>query len=943
MDYTTNYKFNLPQDTDYAKITPLNSNFNQIDTLLKANSDAIGKIQIDQTYDPESENAQSGIAVAEGIEAAKEDIATELEEYVDTETFEIKRSVDELSDILDKSINLYNVNTNTVGIHITSTGTAEYTNASATDYIYLTAGTYYVTGFPALTGTNLVQRFSYLIRYDINKVAQHIRSNFNSGSFTMDYDGYVRFSGVTLNMQYIVLSKDEEATEYVECETKIKQSYFSVDQTYDSTSTNPVSGVAVAEAISQIKVDVDTTVEEGSTNPVSGDAVKTYVDTAMQNDSAKVNLQDIQGTSCVGSMTSMLTLYKENLTPLNNGNNVVEYNTYSGWNTYILKVSEVGTYTAYVNGYSFRIGCVSEDKSTITVDFVVSTNKLSFEIDENTKYILISCASSVFDYVLINKGTNTSVATIYELSDVFNDYANEYGIIYPDNIVGVKNTGDLICRAKLYKADRTISYANDMFKYLDDTTQDVYLIKIPDDRTYTMTSSNILKILYLDEEFIPVGTIKIYGSATTVTFTCDDTVKYLLFTMVKGYESGYHISVGDTAYEEPIYEGFGGSGGSSFDYTQFGMPILYLTGDVSTISKDNAVTLDYVYGDMSGTCTLKWQGSSSLNYPKKNYTVKFDTVFEAKEGWGEQKKYCLKANYIDFSHARNVVSAKLWGQVVKSRLDDTDRRYSLPNAGAVDGFPVLVVINDIYQGLYTFNIPKDAWMFGIDDENSLVVTVDGYSTATGFYALETDIGVEDNGSFEIEYKPDDVTDDEVQEKLNAFITAVLDSTAENFETAVGEHCNLDSFIDYVCFHCLITGLDGEGKNYILTSYDMGKWFITSYDMDSTYGNYWSGKTYVSITNKPTFTSFGNNLITKIITYMPDKIKERYAELRADVMSEDNVQLEFLNFTANIPKAIKDEECKLWPLIPGTETNNVNQIANHYKLRCKYIDEQVTAL
>lgn len=111
----------------------------------------------------------------------------------------------------------------------------------------------------------------------------------------------------------------------------------------------------------------------------------------------------------------------------------------------------------------------------------------------------------------------------------------------------------------------------------------------------------------------------------------------------------------------------GGSGGGGSNVEQYGLPILRLDGDVSAMTKENAVDLNYEYGDRKGVASVKWQGSSSLSYPKKNYTIKFDNAFEAREGWGKQKKYCLKANFIDHSHARNVVSAKLWGQVVKSR------------------------------------------------------------------------------------------------------------------------------------------------------------------------------------------------------------------------------------------------------------------------------------
>ena len=130
-----------------------------------------------------------------------------------------------------------------------------------------------------------------------------------------------------------------------------------------------------------------------------------------------------------------------------------------------------------------------------------------------------------------------------------------------------------------------------------------------------------------------------------------------------------------------------------FAYYNYNLPVLYLYGDTSTMSKDVKVTLNYNYKDLTGSCTVKWQGSSSLRYPKKNYTITFDQKFEAKTGWGTQKKYCLKANYIDFSHARNVVSARLWGQMVKSRTTKNEKLYNLRNGGAIDGFPIMLSIN----------------------------------------------------------------------------------------------------------------------------------------------------------------------------------------------------------------------------------------------------------
>lgn len=197
---------------------------------------------------------------------------------------------------------------------------------------------------------------------------------------------------------------------------------------------------------------------------------------------------------------------------------------------------------------------------------------------------------------------------------------------------------------------------------------------------------------------------------------------------------------------------------NAFKPENYGLPILYLTGDISPIkeNKDNEVSVDYVYGERSGTCKLKGQGASSYaiaqslgELGKYNYTIKFDEAFEVVEGWGVQKKYCLKANYIDHSHARNVVCAKMWGGVVKSRKNVSDKLVNLPNGGAIDGFACIIMLNGKFHGLYTWNIPKDGWMYGMDKggvqtESEVLefdTYIDGSASNSGEYVATTTVKI----------------------------------------------------------------------------------------------------------------------------------------------------------------------------------------------------------
>ncbi len=394
----------------------------------------------------------------------------------------------------------------------------------------------------------------------------------------------------------------------------------------------------------------------------------------------------------------------------------------------------------------------------------------------------------------------------------------------------------------------------------------------------------------------------------------------------------------DVSFRLYMVEGAIGGEVANFDYSKYGLPVLDLVGNTSGISKDDAVTLAYAYNDMTGTCTLKWQGSSSLMWEKKNYTIKFDNAFEAKEGWGVQKKYCLKANYIDFSHARNVVSAKLWGQMVESRSVANGNLASCPNYGAVDGFPVLVVINGVYQGIYTFNIPKDIWCYG----NAMyVMSAEDHVEATRF----KEIALCDGSDFEIEYIENEDNSQQAIDSLNTLINAVMGATGSSFESAIENYLDVDSAIDYFIFACLICGVDITDKNYILSSYDGVKWLFNAYDLDSTFGNHYYGTSYYKSSGSPTFQSYKelHRVMHLIYTYAPEKLKSRYAELRAGVLSEENILYTFSNFILGIPKACYDEEVKVWKGIAGTSTNNLTQIMNFYRLRCQYLDNEINNL
>lgn len=383
----------------------------------------------------------------------------------------------------------------------------------------------------------------------------------------------------------------------------------------------------------------------------------------------------------------------------------------------------------------------------------------------------------------------------------------------------------------------------------------------------------------------------------------------------------------------------------SFPFADYNLPLLKLTGSMAGISKSNKVKLTYAYGDLSGGCTLKWQGASSINYDKKNFTITFDDPQTIVESWGTQKKYCLKANYVDFSHCRNVVAAKLWGQAVRSRPTRNDKLYGLPNGGAIDGFPIMLAINGEYQGIYTFNIPKDKWMFGMTDgARECILTAETHAKGTQF----AEGAKVDASDFEMEYVPDEENTQWVKESVNTLIRAVMNfsgTTAAEVEAALSPYLDIESAVDYFIITCMFALTDNLDKNYILMTFDGVKWAFSEYDLDTAFGNRWDGKIYYSPDTITTFKGFASThkLMGILYNYYKDKIKARYAALRKNVLSEANVQMTVANFLVDIPKGLLDQEVVLWPKIPGTNTNNMSQILNWYRLRCIAMDAEMNAL
>lgn len=362
-------------------------------------------------------------------------------------------------------------------------------------------------------------------------------------------------------------------------------------------------------------------------------------------------------------------------------------------------------------------------------------------------------------------------------------------------------------------------------------------------------------------------------------------------------------------------------------------PKIYIEGNLFMQNKSEIGKFKIKYKsesiNLEKYATLKIQGSSSFWYPKKNYTIKFfndedcTDKYKVNFGWGRQNKYVLKANWTDKTHSRNIVTAHIAAQV----QDKYNLFQNTPNNGLIDGFPVEVYLNNEFHGLYTLNIPKEDWLYGMDDNNPnhIIMVGEKYSTATTFKEVNIDgwnNQLDDNSPT-------------VQQKMLRLINFVVNSTDQEFKENIEDYLNLDATLNYYVLCHTLNIADNNAKNLIFVTYDGKIWYPTLYDLDTTFGSYYHGlelyptNYYLQMNH--------NRLFERLSILFKKEIEQRYKELRQNILSEENIINEIDEVYSQIEPSLFEKEQQKWGQLPGYE---LTQLKEYIHERLPYVDKMM---
>lgn len=382
--------------------------------------------------------------------------------------------------------------------------------------------------------------------------------------------------------------------------------------------------------------------------------------------------------------------------------------------------------------------------------------------------------------------------------------------------------------------------------------------------------------------------------------------------------------------------------------------------NLNNVTKDYPVAASLTYNGGNGygfksEIEITYQGSSSMRYPKKNFTIDLDRKIKF-GNWVPMDSYHLKANYIDATQARNVCMGRVVDDVAntlpfekqrpwRSGWEENAKGAILDNGakGHIDGFPIELYINNEYYGLYTWNlkIHRDNYCMDKSNRNHILLKAEEHNNFYGFVSSNWEMknpkidGITGAGDI-----PSDIRS-VISRPLNWF-NSVKDNP-NSFKSGFGNYFDKEAMMDYYIILEAFYADDDVDKNLSMCTWDGKKWYFLWYDMDTILGLYWDGSKLLSssgsVLNSPEPGESGKRFWNMFYAAFKPEIVERWNYLKTNALSYNNVIGRYSDFMSQISQEAYEKDFKKWPAIPSNSScyTSLAQISKWYQERLVWMD------
>ena len=357
------------------------------------------------------------------------------------------------------------------------------------------------------------------------------------------------------------------------------------------------------------------------------------------------------------------------------------------------------------------------------------------------------------------------------------------------------------------------------------------------------------------------------------------------------------------------------------------LPQLRLFGDPSELkSKDDKIVVPCSFVNheqvINGYAQLKWQGNSTIGWPKKSYTVTLfsdpeATVklnFKPMPNFYSSNKFTAKADYIDRFHVRNGYGAWLFKEILQTRKALPDFFKTMNNFGEIQIMPINIVYNNTNIGIYTLQTKKSNTLYGMDSKQPNDIAIQGIDNTDGAMWKKDTVTFDPNGKVgDFELISDSDKQQNVQAAINRLAAFINSSTDDDFKSNLSQYIDLDSLSDLIISIQLTQNFDStNGKNITYVTHDALKWYVQAYDMDATIGTSWKPGSSLEDNNNTIYTA-GNKLITRFVSLFKDYIKNRFNEIDSSgVIAPFRMQAKFKEMTDSIGEYNFQQDNAIWP-------------------------------